>query len=64
MLINYKLLDRDLNELNRQYQEEFNEVIEDYTALFADAYCKDMKEEFGSQIDGVNNFMAGDGSQF
>lgn len=56
-LINYKMLERDIAELRRQYPVEFSETIENYTGVFAEAYCKDMRADFSAQITGVDDFM-------
>ena len=63
-MINYKLLARDLDALQRQYADEFKEEISDYTILFADAYCNEMKANFASQMKGVDTFLAEESPQF
>jgi len=64
-LIDYNLLDRDLHELKRNaIEEEFNETISDYTGLFAEAFCKPMKDDFASQIKAVDAFLADDDADF
>jgi hypothetical protein len=56
-LISYKLLERDLKELKKQATEEINEQIEDYAPLFGETFCKDLNENFKTQIQEVDDFL-------
>ena len=63
-IINYKLLDSDLKQLQIQYKEEFTEVISDYDTTFQETYCKEMKAEFSSQLSGIDELLADDAPDF
>ena len=63
-IINYKLLDSDLKQLQRQYQEDFTEVIQDYDTEFQESFCKQMKDEFSSQLTGIEELLTAEVPDF
>ena len=63
-IINYKLLDSDLKQLQQQFKEDFTEVIQDYDTEFQESFCKQMKDEFSSQLSGIEELLTAEVPDF